>query len=339
MKQQNPSSKNLHLELLRVISCLFVVVIHVSNIYSRSYLSIPSGSYLFSLACNGLARVSVPLFFMISGALLAGREPNLPKCRARLKKYLLVTVFWFGFYLVWTTQVLGHPYDLRKLIAVPPSTHLWFLYAILTIYAILPVVQVLVRALDQQPPALTHWLLAAFAISVAGQFVLSFTPLETRYLIPLAGGSQYFAMFFWGYYLSRHPLRWKCRTLVLALLGGSGGAAVLTALATFRDGVHNERFFEYRNPLILLAATAAFLLAQRIPEEWLRGRRVLTHISENSFGIYVFHAVFLNLFHVYTPMTALHAVCGIPLFTSLIFLLADGAVTLLRRFQPLRYFL
>lgn len=338
MKQTFPS-KDLHLELLRVVSCLLVVVLHVSNIYSRSYPDIPIGSYLTSLACNSLARVSVPLFFMISGTLLAGREPNLPKCRARLKKYLLVTVFWVVFYLVWTTCYLGQAYDLRNLIAVPPSTHLWFLYAILTIYAVLPVVQVLTRALDRQPPALTYWLLGAFAVSVAGQYVLSFTPLKTKYLFPIAGGSQYFAMFFWGYYLSRHPVRCTRRTLALGLLGGSGGAAMLTALATFQQGVHNEHFFEYRDPLIILAATAAFLLARCVPEERLRGRRVLAHISENSFGIYVFHAVFLNIFRTEIPMTALHAACGIPLYTALIFLLADGTVTLLRRIRPLRYFL
>lgn len=63
--------KNYNLELIRMISFIFVIVIHVSN-YCRAYGDITIGEYSFSLLLNLLARISVPCFFMITGALLLG---------------------------------------------------------------------------------------------------------------------------------------------------------------------------------------------------------------------------------------------------------------------------
>ena len=71
--------RNYNLELIRMISFIFVIVIHVSNYYCRAYGDITIGEYSFSLLLNLLARISVPCFFMITGALLLGREESLHK--------------------------------------------------------------------------------------------------------------------------------------------------------------------------------------------------------------------------------------------------------------------
>ena len=92
--------KNLHFEIIRAVSCILVIAIHVSNIYNRSFSDLSQFSYWTALLVNAVARISVPLFFMISGALLAGRKPELKKSLHRVRKYLLVTTVWFLFYLV-----------------------------------------------------------------------------------------------------------------------------------------------------------------------------------------------------------------------------------------------
>ena len=50
-----------------MISCIFVIVIHVTNYFCRAYGEITQSEYLFALLLDTLARVSVPCFFMISG--------------------------------------------------------------------------------------------------------------------------------------------------------------------------------------------------------------------------------------------------------------------------------
>lgn len=79
--------KNYNLELIRMISFIFVIVIHVSNYYCRAYGDITIGEYSFSLLLNLLARISVPCFFMITGALLLGRQESLHKHAKRIFQF------------------------------------------------------------------------------------------------------------------------------------------------------------------------------------------------------------------------------------------------------------
>ena len=82
--------KNYNLELIRLISFILVIVIHVTNYFCRDYGEITQGEYVFSLALDTAARVSVPCFFMISGALLLGRQEPLRKHVRRLARFLIV---------------------------------------------------------------------------------------------------------------------------------------------------------------------------------------------------------------------------------------------------------
>lgn len=70
------SKREYSFDILRVISMCMVIIIHVSNVYSRSYGIISNQSFLFSLIFNTISRISVPIFLMISGALLLERDFN-----------------------------------------------------------------------------------------------------------------------------------------------------------------------------------------------------------------------------------------------------------------------
>ena len=58
---------------------IMVITIHVANVYSRSFGFISNKSYIFSLIYNTVSRISVPIFLMISGALLVDRGFNKNK--------------------------------------------------------------------------------------------------------------------------------------------------------------------------------------------------------------------------------------------------------------------
>ena len=64
---------------MRVIACIMVIAIHVCNIYNRAFPDLPHTDYIIAALINAASRVSVPIFFMISGALMAGRTPDLEK--------------------------------------------------------------------------------------------------------------------------------------------------------------------------------------------------------------------------------------------------------------------
>ena len=107
--------KNYNLELIRMISFIFVIVIHVSNYYCRAYGDITIGEYSFSLLLNLLARISVPCFFMITGALLLGRQESLHKHAKRIFRFLIVLLVWSVIYMInkmsWAFSVAEESYD------------------------------------------------------------------------------------------------------------------------------------------------------------------------------------------------------------------------------------
>ena len=70
------------LDFLRVVACILVIIIHVANVYCRSYTNIDQINYIGAVIFNVVARISVPIFFMISGALI------VKETKFDMKKYI-----------------------------------------------------------------------------------------------------------------------------------------------------------------------------------------------------------------------------------------------------------
>ena len=97
------AQKNYNIELTRMLAFLMVIAIHVTNYFCRAYGEISTGEYLFSLIIDTASRVSVPCFFMITGALLLGRQEPLEKHIRRLIRFFVVLIVWSLIYWVWNT--------------------------------------------------------------------------------------------------------------------------------------------------------------------------------------------------------------------------------------------
>lgn len=98
--------KNYNLEIIRMISCIMVITIHAANYFSRAFDSISGGEYIYSICFNVVARVSVPCFFMISGALILGRTYDMKKSLLSAKKFLIILAFWtvaYGLFNIYYT--------------------------------------------------------------------------------------------------------------------------------------------------------------------------------------------------------------------------------------------
>ena len=111
--------KDYNLEIIRNISFLSVIIIHVANYYCRAFDKIPQNEYIFSLILDTLARVSVPCFFMISGALLLGRDEPLKKHWHRLIRFLIPFIVWSIIYYFWNIYYLKEPQLFREILYFP----------------------------------------------------------------------------------------------------------------------------------------------------------------------------------------------------------------------------
>ena len=190
------SKRDETLDFLRVISMFLVIVIHVANCYFRNYTSISSTSYLFADVFNILARVSVPIFFMISGALLIGKDQSKEKYKARIKRMLIVLGAWTLIYLLWKVLFLKDPMpNIFYLLFTPDRAHLWFLYAIIALYIVLPFINKLAKNLDKKEENyfILLWFIFCGIYNNIGNMAHT-----NYYVLPIVAGGYYLGYFMIG---------------------------------------------------------------------------------------------------------------------------------------------
>ncbi len=134
------------LDALRVLAILLVVILHAMApvLVDTKQLGQP-GWYLCMLQ-NPINRAGVPLFFMISCLLLL-QDPAihtpLSFYRRRLPRLLLPLAVWNGIYLLLRTRPdsfrSGFEDYFRTLLTTGSCYHMWFIYTILGIYLVAPV--------------------------------------------------------------------------------------------------------------------------------------------------------------------------------------------------------
>ena len=322
--------KNYRIELARAIACVMVIGIHTSNYYSRAYGEISNGDYIFSIIINGICRVSVPLFFMISGYLLIPEVLLIRKSVKRAWNTFCVLALWSGIYYVWNWLYCGEGYNFMKLFQSPIKKHLWFLYAILGMYVILPFIQCMMK---HMPDLLMRYFAFLWFGFLTLDYIIALYDMKITYEIPLVGDSCYLGYFIMGYIIS-HTMkktaipRWLCYT-------GAVICIAVTVVATYygsnRLGIHNEDYFEYRNVLIAAASCLIFyditsiapgvlaqagIMRERTSSQLRdRARNCMQFIAKHSFTIYLCHVLFLDIMkNMFTP-AQVPAWIGIPVGT------------------------
>lgn len=307
--------KNYNLELIRMISFVLVIAIHVTNYFCRAYGKIPQGEYLFSLALDTAARVSVPCFFMISGALLLGREEPVSKHISRLIRFVIVLVVWSAIYYVWNIGYMKSEYDLKDILEVPVEAHLWYLYAMIPIYIAMPFLQVLCRAMSM---TLERLFLIVTTVAVLVNYGMWLIHQEPYYDFPLIGDRVYAYYLFIGYYIYkyRRHIRISQKTAVIVCIFSMAASFGITLAATTVQQDHYEGALTYAAPFIILSAVSFFLFMLRIrgahfvPGE--RSRRIIDLFCSCSFGIYLIHILFLDNYKKYAEASDLSAWIAVP---------------------------
>ena len=140
--------RRLHIEVLRIIAAFFVIFNHTGDLgytlfqtYERSHLR-----YWFYLCFSVACKVSVPLFFMISGALLLQRENEPWKKNVWRIVRILIVLLVFSI-LSYIQQILfgnEEPDFKRFFVVLISSTWMspyWYLYSYLGFLLSLPLLR------------------------------------------------------------------------------------------------------------------------------------------------------------------------------------------------------
>ena len=316
-------------DILRVISMIMVIVIHVSNVYSRSFGIISNKSFLFSLFYNTICRVSVPIFFMISGALLLDRSFNFKKYIKRLLKFVLLIIVWDVLYLVWEYYYLGITYDkLYKLLITPYRAHLWFLYTILLLYAIQPLLRIILNKSNKYIKVLLlfTWLI----LSTASMINMTIAKVFTIF--------SYIGFFVLGKYVYDYSktkdLKKYNLLFIVFIIICFATSIFLNYSSSIRYNKFYNLYFAYRTPFIIFSSISMFLLAlNNYKKDTLN--KVIIKFSDLSLGVYLIHGIFLDVTVKMFLYPSVNALIGIPIFTFIIFICSITFVYIIKKIKIL----
>ena len=183
-----------YIDEIRALAILAVILCHTTSMYSPfiydfTKLAVPGFLNTFGL-------LGVPLFFMISGALLLNREYTISGFfKKRFNRILYPFVFWMAVTLLIQHFVLGANVSQLTKIFFGLDRYTWFVWVIMGIYLFLPVLNSFVKEFDIK--GVEYFLVIWFVTITLNTFKLyPFYRLDLSYFANFIG---YFVL---GYYLT-----------------------------------------------------------------------------------------------------------------------------------------
>ena len=290
MQERNTSLREPGLDLLRLLSMLLVIVLHLLGQGGvLAALTPGSGHYWAAWALETAAYCAVDCYALLTGYLLiSSRCASAPLLRLWLQVFCYsagITALFACFRESVT--------PLRFLQACLPVsfTQYWYFTAYFGVYCCAPFVNRLLRALS---PAAFRRLLAT-ALSL-----LSLLPTLTG-ADPFVTGKGYsflwlLALYLLGAYLRLCPPRpRRAREYLAGYLLFVGGLLLLRGIALALDTrlgsavSHGGWFLTYPSPLVLGSALCLFGACRSL-RPGLLATRIIEALAPVSFGIYLLHA-------------------------------------------------
>jgi surface polysaccharide O-acyltransferase-like enzyme len=335
----------LYLDWLRALATIAVVIIHVAS-GAGSVGKLQNGQHLSWLEANLfeiLSRWSVPGFVMISGALLLGdlRSITLKEfLKKRASKVVIPFVGWSILFYLYGAYKGYFPASIKSgvklFITNGISYHLWFLYMIVGIYFITPLLQIFVRHASKQQIQyfLCLWLYASVITRLFDFWIGIHLSIELFFV------TDYVGYFLLGYYLAHYEIskRWRIFSYLGACIGFFVGFFG-TYYYTFKgNGTLNEFWYSYFSPSTLLFAIGLFIWCRyHFQDREPRLPLLIGWINQSSLGVYIIHYWLMNnfLWRVYPKVgTHFHPLIALPI-NLMITLILSIIVTLLLRKLPL----
>lgn len=287
---------------IRFIATISVVVLHVASPVLYQYNKTSNSNWLAANAIDSFVRYSVPLFVMLTGALLLGRTYDYVEfIKRRLSKIFYPFLFWTIVYLfvAFYSDIINKSsvkteefiYWFIDKITGGASFHLWYLYMIIGLYLFIPFVSKFINACNESEILifLGIWIFTLF---------LNLPILESlTFKFDLTYFSGYLGYLILGYYLVNYKfdLGKKVFLLFMVLFSGVFLTFLGTSIMSEEKGAMASEFYEYLTPNVFLSSSSVFLLLLNadVSNRFLKGIR--DKVCNYSYGIYLIHVLVLLL--------------------------------------------
>lgn len=289
--------RNSNLDLLRIISCFAVILIHTNYYFFKDELYHPNlgMTYIVESLINIITRFSVPVFIMISGALNLSKEINkdisyLYKKSIR-KIFLPVLIAMIPMFFIEVLSTFLIEKNILESIGISfykvfigEFFNLWYMYMLVGLYLLTPFIIRLKETISGQLyTKIACYLLVWVAVSQL------FSSQEAAWSIGVV-------VAFLPYYLLGDILyarRESLRPLVAIAVGIT--CVLLSFVARFLGQTYYliSPYAAFFSPTIIILSLLAFSSTLKLRKNF--HSKSLTILANLSFYVYLFHTVVLRI--------------------------------------------
>ena len=310
-----------NIDLLRVVCALAVVAIHVVTAPAAMYNGdLPSALLRILNIIHSLGNPAIPLFFIMTGYCLIKKEKCTYKyCLIHVLKYVAVLftvglffAFLEEYFMAGTINSGMFPRSVLRIVRGDGWAHMWFIYAIIGVYLVMPVIHTFFKMGGNGGIVLTGLLF-----------------LFTIFLPAFGDGARVGIDFPFGGYLF-----YVCYGCLVAKMDINRAIRIVAALAVV-VGVciiifYGEGPGGYKSPVICMIAVSVFAVFDAIN---IAERRFLRVIAVCTWGCYLIHPFFINFILKVFKIDMLSFLPGLKLLGlwSIVSIISIGTTYLLRK--------
>lgn len=294
------NKRNLNIDLIKILACFFVVALHTQRNYQLELIHNPILYYI--------SRCAVPLFLMVNGYLLLKKEKiDYKYVLHKTKNILLVIMFWTLAYVILDsirkkgiTNVLS--IFLGTFTQDGALAHLWFFWALIIIYIILPILYKF-KIFDNKNK-FKNIIILILSISVIIDIIFNYMYVKYNTNI-LENIPQCFRIWIWllyffmGGYYSRYiqnNITIKKNIIITMILTIISFVYQYQLFVKISFTINSE--YIYGNLIIILWVISIFNLLNSIKIEGYRFKRVIEYLSNYIMGIYILHPMIINILNL-----------------------------------------
>ncbi len=304
---QNKNTGFFWINYIRAIAAFGVVSVHVAADVITEWGAIPQHHWWIANFYDSLTRGCVPVFIMVSGALLLPvQEEPRDFFRKRFNRVVIPFLVWTVFYLIWKKAFYKPELGLLESLGLALDSHvwlhLWFFYILIGLYLATPIFRIFIAHATRNDVGYFLFLWFGFGS------LLPFADTLARLLgcpgfhvaLPVVIAQGFIGYFILGAFLMKYAKKeWIGRAglvWVIAFLLCFLGTGWLTA----RSGHFEETFYDNLAPNIVFYCAAFFVLAKFLLSSWEDRipstlKDLVIRLSKASFGIYLIHPMIIDV--------------------------------------------
>lgn len=337
-------------DLIRTVAIVGIILLHASNdLTIQQMTQLEIYRWCTVDVYQSIGRLGVPLFVMLTGALLLQPSKNESLSvffKKRWARIGLPWIFWGSAYFAWDFLVEHQVFNSSAIIQGilnGPYYQFWYLYMLVGLYLLTPILRIFLAHANRSiiKYFVILWFLGVSIVPVLG--LLTTYQLNSGVFI-ITGFVGYFVL---GTYLLTVQIR-RSTLSIFMILGIALTAIGTYVLAGTVGGGETYFFQQYFSPTLILASVMVFLLLLTTQPSSVQnvtrpstGNKLVKVISENSLSLFLFHVMILEslqrgYFGFAINGNTINSIIEVPLNTMITLFVSLGIIILLKKVPYLK---